>query len=114
MLNDHEQHGSLLLASGLLRRPPSALVGPAATFLAHTASPPPPSRTPAGPRASSRHASTENRASPFMMEFIRGFVPLGRFGASHACAELPARVPRETPVRQPENLVGTGTKRRGR
>src|SRR5207249_1026040 len=32
-------------------------------FSAHTASPPPPSRTPAGSRASSRHASTAPRTT---------------------------------------------------
>src|SRR5262245_14140272 len=34
-----------------------------ATFSAHTASPPPPSRTPAGSRASSRYASTAPRTT---------------------------------------------------
>src|SRR5262249_57879658 len=34
------------------------LTSPLATFSAHTAAPPPPSRTPADSRASSRHAST--------------------------------------------------------
>src|SRR4029453_9761038 len=34
-----------------------------ATFSAHTASPPPPSRTPAGSRASSRHASLTPRTT---------------------------------------------------
>src|SRR5688572_956431 len=37
--------------------------GLSATFSAHTASPPPPSRTPAGPRASSRHASIAPRTT---------------------------------------------------
>src|SRR2546428_8635570 len=36
---------------------------PMATFSAHTASPPPPSRTPAGLRASSRHASIAPRTT---------------------------------------------------
>ena len=41
----------------------SGLTSPMATFSAHTASPPPPSRTPAGPRASSRHASIAPRTT---------------------------------------------------
>src|SRR5215207_4607665 len=36
---------------------------PMTTFSAHTASPPPPSRTPAGSRASSRHASIPPRTT---------------------------------------------------
>src|SRR6267154_6625133 len=39
------------------------LASPMATFSAHTASPPPPSRTPAGSRASSRHASIAPRTT---------------------------------------------------
>src|ERR1039457_922182 len=41
----------------------SGLTSPMATFSAHTASPPPPSRTPAGSRASSRHASIAPRTT---------------------------------------------------
>src|SRR6266404_4820975 len=39
------------------------LTSPMAIFSAHTASPPPPSRTPAGSRASSRYASTAPRTT---------------------------------------------------
>src|SRR5437867_9236099 len=39
------------------------LTSPMATFSAHTALPPPPSRTPAGSRASSRHASIAPRTT---------------------------------------------------
>src|ERR687887_321532 len=42
---------------------PSISSGPMATFSAHTASPPPPSRTPAGSRASSRYASIAPRTT---------------------------------------------------
>src|SRR5437763_13864989 len=43
--------------------PDSGITTPIATFSAHTASPPPPSRTPAGSRASSRYASTTPRTT---------------------------------------------------
>src|SRR6266446_2718068 len=81
----------------------SGLTSPMATFSAHTASPPPPSRTPAGSRASSRHASIVPRTTSARGPLAWG-APRTRTHRSIPAPPTPAgasRLPRAVPYPTP-------------
>src|SRR5256884_5788865 len=78
-----------------------------ATFSAHTASPPPPSRTPAGSRASSRHASIAPRTTSARGP-LAWAAPRARTHRSIPAPPTPAgasRLPRTVPYPTPAELV---------
>src|SRR2546429_4506316 len=78
-----------------------------ATFSAHTASPPPPSRTPAGSRASSRHASIAPRTTPARGP-LAWAAPRTRTHPSIPAPPTPAgasRLPRTVPAQLPLELL---------